>query len=84
MRSRTLGEAALDLAPLGARDDPRDEVEGEGPVLGGGAVRIDDRERNPLLAKDLVAATAQIDHCQPAHRVERRDEAGCVVARRPG
>jgi hypothetical protein len=54
-RAHPLGEAALDRAPLGGRQEARDEVEREGPVAGGPAVRPGRVEGDALLDEDGVA-----------------------------
>ena len=82
-RPQALGEAALDRLPLGRRDDPRHEVEREGALLVARAVGVGDRERDPLLAEDLVAPAPEVDQRHPAHPVEGGDEPGGVLARRP-
>ena len=82
-RPQPLRQPALDRLPLGRRDDPWHEVERKRPVLDSGTVGAGDREGDPLLAEDLVAAAAEIDHRQPPDRVEGGDQLGGVRARRP-
>ncbi len=82
--TQPLRQPSLDRVPLRRRDDPRHQVERKRAVLGVGAIRIDDRERDPLLAEDLVAAAAEVHQREAAHPVERRDEVGGMLARRPG
>ena len=79
-RADPLREPAFDRPPLGARDDPRDEVERERPVhhLAVGAGQI---EGDPLAHEDRVAQRPGGDEVLGAETVEFGDQRLGVLAR---
>ena len=83
-RADALGQAALDLRPLGGRDHPRDEVQRERPVADRPVdVRPAGVERDPLLHEDRVAAAAGVGQLLAAELGERAGQRLGVRARAP-
>jgi hypothetical protein len=83
-RPDALGEAALDLRPLGGRDHPRDEIQRERPVAhrsGFGPAHPAGVEGDALLHEDGVAPAAGIDQVLAAERRQRAGQRLRVWAR---
>ena len=78
-RADALRQAALDRDPLVGRDDPRDEVQREGAVLG--AVLAGQLEGDALLHEDGVAPAPGGGEVLGAHLLQGGDELRRVRAR---
>ncbi len=78
-RADALGEAALQVVPLGGRDEPRDQVERPRPLRAG--LLAVDRERDALAAQDALDERRATGHVLRGQRVQSLEQALVVGSR---